>query len=346
MNGTRHIGHQVIAMMDRLGVSPLTRNYHLFYLCIANSDPALRKAVRNLGMLPTQPELDQVIAEFCPDAVDSQMLRRHENAVLCAIDELALRLQSEQSEMTGFHRAVERVAAALSRSADEDKVTTELLLRAVRAIEETSRLRAACSDRTLKHVDDNRREVTALRSELLAARKLANTDALTGLANRRSFDETLASTMGNGTEFALILIDIDHFKRINDAYGHTFGDHILRTVAVVARRALREGAFLARTGGEEFAIIVSKTTERDAISIAERVRQAIEQIAIRREEDQIGITISLGVALSRSAETPNRLYEAADVALYRAKNAGRNRVNFLDPLHDESSTNRYRIYAG
>ena len=345
MIGTKHIGHQAVAMMDRLGVAPLTRNYHLFYICIANSDPGVRKAVRNLGMCPSQHELDQVIMEFCPDATDSGTLRRHENAVLRAIEESTLRLQSEQSEMTNFQNALERVSAALSRAVEQERLTAQLLVKVATAIEEAGERRVASSQRTVSHLEGNQKEVAALRTELIELRKLAHTDPLTGLANRRSFDETLASAMGDASQFSLILLDIDLFKRINDAYGHAFGDHVIKTVADRTKQAVRKGTFLARTGGEEFAAIVPEANVDDAVTIAERIRQAVETMKMRRGPDEIEVSISLGVASSQSVDTQSQLYEAADAALYRSKNGGRNRVTLYDSCQEKSSSGRYRIYG-
>jgi diguanylate cyclase len=346
MIGTKHIGHQIIAMMDRLGVAPLTRNYHLFYICIANSDPVLRRAVRNLGRHPTQHDLDQLIAEFCPEAVDSQLVRRHENAVLRAIEDLACRLQTEQSEMSSFHGAIERVATALSRTAEQETMTRQLLMKVTSAIEEAGKRRVASGRRALKHLDENHKEVAALRSELVHFRKLASTDPLTGLANRRSFDEALAGEKSKAIEFSLILMDIDHFKKINDAYGHAFGDGVLKLVGETTKRALRRGCFFARTGGEEFAIIVPSTTGEEGFRVAERVRHSIERLKMQRGGEEVGITISLGIANSSAVETSNQLYEAADLALYHSKNTGRNRATIYDPLREGTTGHRYQIYSG
>lgn len=346
MIGTKHIGHQAVAMMDRLGVPPLTRNYHLFYTCIANANPAVRKAVRNLGKYPTQHELDQVIAEYCPEAAGSQTLQRHENAVLRALEELTSRLQSEQSEISSFNSAVERVSTALSRTVEQQALTEQLLVKVAAAIEEAGQRRAASGQRTLSHLDGNEKEIAALRNELIELRKLANTDPLTCLFNRRSFDEALAHAMGDAAEFALILLDIDHFKRVNDAYGHAFGDQVIKTVADRTRRAVRKGTFLARTGGEEFAVIVRNAREEDAVVVAERIRQTVETMTMHRGAEEIKITVSLGVANSQAVETQTQLYEAADAALYRSKNAGRNRVTVYDSFQQGSSSNRYRIYSG
>lgn len=246
-----------MAMMDRMGVSPITRNYHLFYVCIANSDPRLRQAVRNLGRFPTQQDLDHVIEEHCPEAVDSGPMRRHENAVLAAVHDLGERLHCEQSQLSGFNRAIESVTAALSRSAEQDKLTTDLMLKVVKVIGQASSTRAAAGRRTLERMERDRTEVDSLRDELLRVRRMANTDVLTGLANRRHFDERLAAALGKSRSFALLLADIDYFKTVNDTHGHAFGDHVLKGVAASILRAVRTGTFVARTGGEEFAIVVT-----------------------------------------------------------------------------------------
>jgi len=344
MTKSQHIGYQVLAMMDRLGVSPLTRNYHLFYTCIANSNPVMRRAVRSLGAHPTQNQIDQVIEEHCPEAVDSYMVRRHERTFLKAISELSASFRSEQSELNGLQDAMERVTSALAKAAQHDNVSPEMLSKVISAIGEAGNQRAVSTNRALERMDRNRSEVEALRQELVNARRMANTDALTELANRRHFDEKLASAMGQSNDFALILLDIDHFKRINDTHGHAVGDYILRGVAATIRQALRTGAFVARTGGEEFAIMLAKANEKDVLIVAERVRVAMEKATFHSGADDIPVTVSLGAALATYAETSAQFYENADTALYQSKAGGRNRVTLHVSKDKDASGNRYQIY--
>jgi diguanylate cyclase len=345
MSSTKHIGHQVIAMMDRMGVSPITRNYHLFYICIANSDPLIRRAVRDLGRYPSQDQLDQVIDKHCPEAADSFMMRRRENAVLSAIDDLADRLQSEQSQLSGFNHAIESVSSALAKSLEQDKLTSELLVKVVDAIGQAGNRRVAAGQRTLQRMRENKTEVDTLRDELIKVRRMANTDVLTGLSNRRHFDDRLASSIGKSQDFVLLLADIDHFKKINDAYGHAFGDHVLKCVAATLAKSSRAGTFIARTGGEEFAIVIGKSSESEATAIAERLRQAVEGLKFAAAQEVLGVTISVGVAMAKHAVTADILYQAADFALYRSKNAGRNRVSLHDPAADGDTSQRYRLYG-
>jgi diguanylate cyclase (GGDEF)-like protein/PAS domain S-box-containing protein len=164
-------------------------------------------------------------------------------------------------------------------------------------------------------------------------RALAGQDSLTGLANRRAFDEALARehlrSRREKTELGLIMIDVDHFKRFNDLYGHLAGDDCLRCVgAAIGEAVLRPGDLAARYGGEEFAVLLPDTDEAGAAIIAERIRQAIVGLGIRHTANPNAIvTISAGVASLSCAEIEaDRLIEAADHALYRAKDLGRNAV--------------------
>jgi diguanylate cyclase len=330
--------------MDRLGVAPLIRNYHLFYTCIANSDQQLRRAVRNLGRNPTQNEIDQVIEEFCPDAADSPSMRRHHNAVLRTLEDISARLRSEQTEMKSFNGAMARVTQALAHSVEEDNVSVEVLKRVAATVVEVGMHRVSSGNRALTRVSEGGTEISALRDELVKAKAMANTDPLTNLANRRSFDERVTAAFDAGADFALILLDIDHFKRVNDTFGHVTGDFVLKMVADTMRQSLRAGTFVARTGGEEFAVVLERASEKDAKIVGERVRIAIEKAAVIRDGERLAVTVSLGVALAKDVDGARALHEAADAALYRSKNAGRNRMTFHAVNSDETDSDRYQIY--
>ncbi|HEX4462066.1 MAG TPA: sensor domain-containing diguanylate cyclase, partial [Polyangia bacterium] len=157
---------------------------------------------------------------------------------------------------------------------------------------------------------------------------LANVDGLTGLYVRRYFDMRVAEEIERarrfGTSFALVMLDLDDFKRLNDTYGHLVGDRALRDVATLAASQLRGVDLAARYGGEELAFLLPRTNLADAHAVAERIRAAVEG----HEFDGLHITASLGVAgwTEAGVELPERLVERTDAALYRAKAAGKNRV--------------------
>jgi diguanylate cyclase (GGDEF)-like protein len=161
-------------------------------------------------------------------------------------------------------------------------------------------------------------------------------DALTGLYNRRHLDERLTSELAgaqrHGRALSLLLVDIDHFKQVNDAHGHLAGDEALKMVAFVLRGAVRKEDVLARYGGEEFCVIARETPIEGARSLAERIRGAVERSQFAWEGKALGVTVSIGVTVSVGAATfepgqsERELLAAADRALYDAKQQGRNRV--------------------
>jgi diguanylate cyclase (GGDEF)-like protein len=161
-------------------------------------------------------------------------------------------------------------------------------------------------------------------------RAQAQTDPLTGIANRRHFLERARQVAGGNRSqpqtASVLVLDIDHFKLINDAYGHQAGDAAIRHVALEASACLRAGDVLGRTGGEEFAALLPATGEATAREVAERIRQVIEQTPLGHHGDQIHITVSIGL-MSGPLTTDNieTLVQGADKVMYRAKNSGRNR---------------------
>lgn len=196
-----------------------------------------------------------------------------------------------------------------------------------------------------RHTDELRHQVAERTAELEEVnrelRHLSSTDGLTGLANRRLFDEVLASEWARARRhhepLALLMLDIDFFKKYNDRYGHLAGDDCLRRVAGQIRSALhRAGDLAARYGGEEFAVIAPGIDAEGALALAEGIRQAIEGQAIPHADAPGGsVTVSIGVALLIPAEeAPQILIAQADRALYQAKSNGRNRVEGLagEPL--------------
>ncbi|MGQ0800715.1 MAG: diguanylate cyclase [Pseudomarimonas sp.] len=161
--------------------------------------------------------------------------------------------------------------------------------------------------------------------------QLATHDALTGLFNRRQFSDLLASEAARGMRrephTVLAIIDVDHFKRINDRFGHLEGDGVLKKLADILRSHVRAGDVLARIGGEEFAVLMADTDIEQAKLFAERVREAVEASIFTPGAEPQTMTVSVGLAaLSKTRREPTELMRAADRALYAAKETGRNRV--------------------
>lgn len=157
---------------------------------------------------------------------------------------------------------------------------------------------------------------------------LAHRDPLTGVANRRALDSILGDAVEQEASFALIMLDVDFFKRYNDTYGHPAGDRCLIQVADVLQRAIRQPEdIVARYGGEEFAIILFNTCLQEAEKIAARIKQELKLAAIAHQASSVSafVTVSQGITCSAPAKTTEQIVADADAALYRAKESGRNR---------------------
>lgn len=172
----------------------------------------------------------------------------------------------------------------------------------------------------------------------LRLQELVSRDGLTGLYNHRYFQEVMDRELNRaeryGQSFSLILFDIDHFKKVNDSFGHQSGDQVLKLLSALASKVMRSSDVVARYGGEEFAVVLPETAESGVGVFAERLRRGVEQLQIVVDELTIPITISLGVTTYQCGvhrHDKSALIEAADQALYQSKRAGRNRVTTLAP---------------
>lgn len=174
--------------------------------------------------------------------------------------------------------------------------------------------------------------------------RLATTDWLTGLANRRHFVRAVEMELARikrfaGTQAALLMLDLDHFKLVNDTYGHAAGDIVLQTFADCLCEPLRKTDFAGRLGGEEFSLLLPGTSLEHALILAERVRLRIGEREIILGERSLHATVSIGVStLSTTDTSPDDVFARADAALYAAKNEGRNRVNALPSLQDAAQS--------
>ncbi|MBI3562284.1 MAG: GGDEF domain-containing protein [Gammaproteobacteria bacterium] len=174
--------------------------------------------------------------------------------------------------------------------------------------------------------------VYPLRNALLyqAALRTAHIDALTGANNRAALDMTIQREVELSRRqhhpLSLLILDVDHFKSVNDGYGHSAGDYVLRSLSNLIKEALRACDMLFRYGGEEFALLLSGTAHPGAKLVAERVRQSIENYPFEYNGKPLKITVSIGLACLGSRDTAARLFNKADAALYQAKSSGRNCV--------------------
>lgn len=198
-------------------------------------------------------------------------------------------------------------------------------------------MKTARTTKSIKEVQLERAlSLARLEARRLAARvaeleRAALVDPLTGLGNRRGLKgrvaEELARCRRSHRHFCLLAIDVDFFKSVNDTYGHATGDAVLVKTAEVLGAQLREGDYIARYGGEEFVVVLSDTDEETGLAVAERIRAAVEKAVCEAGGESISVTVSVGLScFPNDALTPETLFCAADKALYRVKESGRNGV--------------------
>lgn len=193
-------------------------------------------------------------------------------------------------------------------------------------------------DPTVNRFSESDEQVLALAAamavphvQIARLRRLARVDALTGALNRRGFDDAFTDAAWNEAPVVSVAAaDIDHFKHVNDRHGHAIGDRVLQGVAATLSSVVRRGDAVVRMGGEEFLLVLSGADTSSAALVAERARRAIEAQPIVVDNATIAVTASFGVATRRDGESRTVALERADAALYRAKAAGRNRIEVAD----------------
>lgn len=323
--------------MAALGIAPTPENYAVWYAYAARRDPHLCRTIDIL--IDNGQEFDELrCAELHARFVLPTYRTTAVHSVADDLDAVAGRLSTTVGSVgDGARRygiALSGVADALGGLAEREDDAPDVvgsLLRETRAMEAHN---AVLRER----LEESAGEIARLREYLEETRREASTDGLTGVGNRTRFDRDLraaaAAAMENGTPLCLLIADIDHFKSFNDTHGHAVGDQVLRLVARVLSDSVRPGDLVARYGGEEFAVLLPDCGLQEAERIAERIRERIgvKHVVRRSTGDDLGaVTLSLGVSGYRYGEPIGQAVERADAALYRAKQAGRNRVQVSDP---------------
>ena len=332
--------------MRQLGVPGLPRNYELFYEAVTAGSRELTDALSALGSRPTQRELDAVACRFLNRRDDWAVDDAHDK-IAVKLDEILGLLRKDRSSMETYGKILGETSNGLST---RQPLSREFLDRIISVTATATRTSIDSRSQIVSSITDKSGELQEVKSKLEEYKRLADTDALTQLQNRRAFDRAISAVYDSnrGIAFgALILADIDRFKTINDRFGHPVGDRIIQIVASIIRATVKEETFVARTGGEEFAVILEGSGEDATARLAEDIRQAIMDapfVNIANGANYGPVTLSLGVCMATHAQGPDDLYSKADRALYASKAAGRNRVTRFSSLGEGSLMKNWLLY--
>ena len=314
----------------KLAATP--RNLELWFLLVEGRNPALARDVQRLGHPDgsfRQADADAlydahiVRQGLSRDVVD--LIQRFEDEM----GKIADAVETTGANATGNNEKLRFLSVELKRSAADNPAIGALMdgvLSVAKSVREANERLEQQLARSSDEVDSLRRNIENIQQEAML-------DPLTGVRNRKTFDfeidRLLRGAKESGEPLALIMADVDHFKKFNDKWGHQTGDHVLRLVADVMNANIKGQDVLARYGGEEFAIILPGTSLSNAVMLANRIRTAVEsrRLKKRRTDEDLGlITLSMGAAILKWDDTIESLIERADTCLYAAKKAGRNQV--------------------
>ena len=332
------IGKRATELMRAYSQSAAPRAYEVWYTYVTGLKPQLNETVKALVAQKntlTAQDIDRLFDEHLSNEALEKQANRTSGNLLIELKKVIDLIETALGSTARYGSSLESVNRDLRGGGmDGTKLhdIVETLLDATKAV-------AASNQELESRLHASRDEVEDLRKVLEEVRTESMTDALTGIANRKLFETTLVARVAQSqiekTSLVLVVIDIDHFKRFNDTFGHLTGDQVLRLVTAAMRESMSSNAILARFGGEEFAMILPDADEASAFACAEAIRKNVmcRELLKKSSGESLGrVTVSLGIAQMRADDTASSLLERADLCLYRAKAAGRNRtVSDMDP---------------
>jgi len=325
-----HIARAALPLASKydLPVNPI--NYALLYEYVIGKNKELKSALNELFNTQSPIQSEQLIEQYKTFLLDTD--EEELNNVRLALANLMASTQNSLSkadeESQSYSKNLDAAAAEL-QSGDDVSGTAKTV---TQLIDNTAQMQA--SSKSLQdELTKTNNDLAKLRTEFKRVRQESMIDPLTGIQNRRAFDQALLEcceqTTSSGEPLCLLLIDIDHFKNVNDTYGHVVGDAVLKNVSKAISDAVRGGDLLARYGGEEFVVVLPNTPMAGAERVADNICNIVRNKSM--DEKLVGknvgrVTVSVGVALFHVSESQQEFVSRSDKALYRAKESGRNRV--------------------
>ncbi|WP_051321459.1 GGDEF domain-containing protein [Chrysiogenes arsenatis] len=317
---------KTLTLLSQKGIASSPDYYAIFFEYLAGMNTKLSDEIKQLAQ-KTPPfqstDLDSLFNRyFSTNTVNPEAIQASTTG-LDIIKAIFEKLQQFESFGIQKQRVLEELKVKILRGEEAPEVVVDMLVGEIEAVAVQNREMRGSLENSIQRLD----EVTQKLNELTCA---SRTDHLTGLFNRRALSEFLDGHLTNTAlhPLSIILFDIDHFKRVNDTYGHLVGDHVLRQMAGELRHNVRDDDITARFGGEEFVVLLPKTNLGSAFKVAEKLRQQISLFDFGTDDagQELGtITISVGVTTLKKGEAVDDFIARADRALYKSKQTGRNK---------------------
>ena len=316
-------------MLVKHKIPPTPENYALWYNYVAQNNPALSEklmqAIENNGTC-TRTDSQKLMQEFVLETPpeDPEIY----NQLNTIMNEFEGVMEQTHSGTDDFNQSLEQSIQLFTDAAENPDSFQKILS----TVTDNTEAIFALTQSFQEHITSSQQEISNLKSELKKQHQQILTDPLTKIYNRRAFDEKLEELIGNQSlSFCMIIFDIDHFKKFNDTFGHTFGDRVLQGVTKTTEQAILpiKNTHFSRYGGEEFALLIPDCKLENATTAAETIRIKLKQLGIRSKSgagDISNITASFGVAQRRPGESSLEVVNRTDDALYLAKTSGRNQV--------------------
>ncbi len=331
-----------VAMQEcKIPVTP--ENYHVWFKYVEGNDEKLNAAINSIKQsdkIFSSGLNERLYEEFVGNGDHLPSLRQAQHQAQSLLKSVLNEILCSKDLTSTYGSDLAKYSDRLANAGDLaeiQQVAKEMIIDTRRMAESSSSLQ--------KRLEEVSADAENLREQLEKVGKDASTDPLTGLQNRRSVDEKASELLRQfeekGSPFSAIMIDIDHFKKFNDTYGHHAGDDVLRVLSATLRDFLKGMDLPARYGGEEFLVLLPATMLDDTYVVAEKLRKLIarNELKVIKTQENIGrVTVSAGIAEVRSGDTVESVIDRADRALYLAKGSGRNNVKSERDLKSETGS--------
>ena len=320
-----------LSQIKALHQPAIPRNYEVWYAYATGYSPSLNQVINETlaknGTL-TNTDLEHVYSTYLSPTRLTDKIDTVNSRVMDEINQVMAMIDAAAGSASSYSESLADVQTQLGTAKDRDgiRAIVESLVQSAKEMQRNN-------DSLEAKLSASKQEINTLQQNLEVVRTESLTDPLTGLSNRKFFDESLDRLIAGATEhsepLSLLMTDIDHFKVFNDTWGHLTGDQVLRLVAQSVKHNVKGQDIAARYGGEEFAVILPNTVLRSGLTVADHIRRAVmsKELMKRSTGQNLGrVTISIGVAQLHRGDTSQSLIARADACLYAAKRNGRNRV--------------------